>query len=431
MNDVNEIGLMRRVAWKLLPFLGLCYFVAFVDRVNIGIASLTMNAALGLSATAYGMGAGIFFIGYFFFEVPSNLALRKVGARRWIARIMITWGIVTACTSLVHTAWSFYRVRFLLGAAEAGFFPGILFYMTGWFPATYRGRVTGIFMACAAGSSIVAPPISAYLLLLNGTFGLAGWQWLFVVEGAVSIAVGILCLWLLIDRPADAKWLADGERAWLEQRLESERVERAGLGNTTLRDALTNPHVLVLCAVSFGLILGTYSIGFWGPLILKSLGNSIVGVAYISSVISLCGVVAMVAWSRHSDAQRERTWHLVLPIAVACIGFLIAGTSLAHPVIAIVGLCLASAGIGAAAPVFWTFPTSFLTAVAAAGGLAFINSVGNLAGYFGPAIIGVLKDATGGFSGALIVIAACELVTCVIAYFLARAVPRDPGMPAA
>jgi MFS transporter, ACS family, tartrate transporter len=414
----DQMATIRKVAWRLLPFLGLCYFTAFLDRINVGMAALTMNKALGLSATAFGAGAGIFFIGYFVFELPSNMILMKVGARRWIARIAISWGLITVCTAFIRGEWSFLVVRFLLGVAEAGFFPGMLYFLTLWFPAAWRGRATGFFMASASLSSIVGPLVSGYLLQMTGIAGFAGWQWLFIIEGLAAVIVGLFCLRILIERPADAGWLTPAERRGLESALASERQQRAAAGGHTIGAALASPRVWLLSLASFGQIFGLYSMAFWQPLILKGFGDSTLTIAYISSSIALIGVVGMVLWPRHSDRTGERTWHFVAPVLLACCGFILAALSLHNQSLMLLGLCLAGLGIAAGVPIFWTFPTEFLTGAGAAGGFAVINSIGNLAGYFGPQMMGIMRDATGSFEGALLLVAVGPFITACIGLIL-------------
>jgi len=418
-------AVFRKVAWRLLPFLGLCYFTAFLDRVNVGMAALTMNRALGLSATAFGTGAGIFFIGYFFFELPSNIVLVRVGPRRWIARIAISWGLVTVCTAFIRGQWEFLAVRFLLGVAEAGFFPGVLYFLTLWFPSAWRGRAIGIFMASASVSSIVGPLVSGHLLKMDGIAGLDGWRWLFLIEGLAAVIVGVLCLRVLVEKPADASWLAPVERQSLEAALASDRQVRTAVNGHTLLSALRNPRVWLLSLASFGQIFGVYSVVFWQPLILKTFGNSTLDIAYISSAISVIGVIGMVLWPRHSDRTGERNWHFTAPMALACLGFVIAGLSLHSQPVALLGLCLASLGIAAAVPIFWTYPTEFLTGAGAAGGFAVINSIGNLAGYFGPQIVGIMRDLTGGFAGALLLVALGPLITLCVGLYLGAARSRE------
>lgn len=424
-NTELAAAIFRKVAWRLLPFLGLCYFTAFLDRVNVGMAALTMNKALGLSATAFGAGAGIFFIGYFFFELPSNIVLIRVGVRRWIARIAISWGLVTVSTAFIRGEWDFLVVRFLLGVAEAGFFPGMLYFLTLWFPSFWRGRATGIFMASASVSSIIGPLVSGYLLKMDGVAGFAGWQWLFLIEGIAAVVVGALCLRVLIERPADAPWLAVEERQWLDAELASERQVRTAMGGHTILSALRNRRVWLLSLASFGQIFGVYSVAFWQPLILKSLGNTTLTIAYISSAISVVSVIGMVLWPRHSDRTGERNWHFIAPMALACLGFVIAGVSLPSQPLALLGLCLASLGIAAAVPIFWTYPSEFLTGAGAAGGFAVINSIGNLAGYFGPQIVGIIRDTTGGFAGALLLVAVGPFITLCVGLFLGASRSRE------
>ncbi len=317
---------IAKVSRRLVPFLMLCYFVAYLDRVNVGFAALTMNKALGISATAYGFGAGIFFFSYFIFEVPSNLALERFGARKWIARIMLSWGILSGSMALVTGEYSFYLVRVLLGAAEAGFFPGIIFYLTLWFPGTYRARIIGWFMAAIPLSSVLGFPVSGIILNLDGVYGLAGWQWLFIIEAAPALILSGVVFFYLTDRPADAKWLQPDERAWLAQRLSAEAQNKEEIHGLSVRQALTNPKVLALALVYFGAVATNYGIAFWLPQIVKGFGLTNVQTGFVSAIPYIVGTVGMVIWSRRSDEKLERKLHAAIPFLISAIG--IAGSTL-------------------------------------------------------------------------------------------------------
>nr|WP_294550506.1 MFS transporter [uncultured Rhodopila sp.] len=415
--DAIEKRTIAKVARRLVPFLMLCYFVAYLDRVNVGFAALTMNKALGISATAYGFGAGIFFFSYFIFEVPSNLALERFGARVWIARIMLSWGILSGAMALVTGETSFYLVRVLLGAAEAGFFPGIIFYLTLWFPGTYRARIIGWFMAAIPLSSVLGFPVSGIILNLDGGWGLAGWQWLFIIEAAPAIILSAVVFFYLTDRPADAKWLEPDERAWLARRLSAEAQQKEDVHGISVRQALTNPKVLALSLVYFGAVAANYGIAFWLPQIVKGFGLTNVQTGFVSAIPYIVGTVGMVLWSRRSDEKLERKLHAAVPFLIAAVG--IAGSTLVDsPVLKMAALSFGAFGVFAVLPVFWTFPTAFLSGAAAAAGIAVINSVGNLAGFFGPFIMGWLKDVTGNFASGLWAIAACALMGMVIVLLL-------------
>jgi MFS transporter, ACS family, tartrate transporter len=328
--------------------------------------------------------------------------------------------------AFIRSEWDFLVVRFFLGVAEAGFFPGVLYFLTLWFPSFWRGRATGIFMASASVSSIIGPLVSGYLLKMEGIAGFAGWQWLFLIESVAAVVVGAFCLRMLIERPADAPWLAPTERQWLDAALASERQARTAMGGHTILGALRNPRVWLLSLASFGQIFGVYSVAFWQPLILKTFGDATLTIASISSAISVISVIGMVLWPRHSDRTGERNWHFIVPVALACLGFVIAGLSLHSQPFALLGLRLASLGIAAAVPIFWPYPTEFLTCVAgAAGGFAVINSIGNLAGYFGPQIVGIMRDVTGGFATALLRVAIGPFITLCVGLFLAAVRSRE------
>jgi ACS family tartrate transporter-like MFS transporter len=395
-------AVVRKAAARLVPFLALLYFVSFLDRVNVGFAALTMNADIGLTASAYGLGAGIFFIGYFLFEIPSNLILERVGARIWIARIMVTWGLISMATAFVTGPATFVAVRFLLGLAEAGFFPGIILYLTYWFPPAARGRIIGAFMMAIPLSNVVGAPVSTALLDYS-LFGLAGWQTMFLVEGVPAVILGVIVAVRLPDRPAHARWLDPEERDLLARVVHDGQQElRPHAG---LRHGLGDPRVWRLSLIYFGLVVGLYGLGFWAPQIIRSLGdltNRQVGL--VAAIPYLVAAVAMYAWGRHSDATGERRWHVCAAALVGAAGFL-ASALTRDPVLSLVALSAGAVGIYGAVPVFWTLPTAMLTGTAAAGGIALINSVGNLGGYVAPFAIGWLRDATGGYAAGLLVLA--------------------------
>jgi ACS family tartrate transporter-like MFS transporter len=396
--------LARKVAWRLAPLLMACYFVAFLDRVNVGFAALSMNQDLGFDSTIFGTGTGIFFIGYFFLEVPSNLVLEKVGARRWIARIMFTWGLISAAMALVWNEPTFYVARFLLGAAEAGFFPGVVLYLTYWFPAPHRARMVGLFMAAVPISGVIGSPLSGWLLGLDGTLGLHGWQWLFILEGLPSMLLGAVVWRYLTDRPSQAGWLTAAERERLEESLARERAHREAVRHYRLGEALADGRVLALALLYLGLVTGLYGVTFWLPQIVKGFGGlSDLEVGFIVALPTLASAIAMVAWTRHSDRTRERPWHVALPAFVGALG-LIASAGVSDPTLSMIALSVALVGIYAAIATSWTLPTAFLSGTAAAGGLALINSIGNLGGFAGPYFMGWIKAATGEYSLAFLII---------------------------
>jgi D-galactonate transporter len=406
---ILEERTIQRVSMRLVPFLIVCYFVAYLDRVNVGFAALTMNKDLGLSATAFGLGAGVFFFTYFIFEVPSNLFLERFGARKWIARIMLTWGLLSGAMALIGGETSFYVVRMLLGAAEAGFFPGIIFYLTLWFPAAYRARIVGYFMAAIPLSSVIGSPVSGYILGLDGIAGLKGWQWLFILEAAPALILSVVVFFYLTDRPADAKWLDADQRDWLADRLALEERQREEAQSFTVTQALLNPKVLALALVYFAAVTANYGVSFFLPQIIKGFGLSNATTGWLTAIPYAIGVVAMVYWGRHSDRTRERRVHCAGALVVAAIG--IAGCALFDdPTLKVVSISIGAAGIFGCLPVFWTLPTAFLCGAAAAGGIAIVNAIGNLAGFAGPYVMGGLKDATGTYTAGLLTIAVVALI---------------------
>jgi D-galactonate transporter len=415
-----ERNAMRKIAWRLLPFLIVCYFVSYLDRVNVGFAGPAMRAELGLSATAFGTAAGIFFLAYFVFEVPSNLALNRFGARRWIARIMITWGLLSGAQAFVVGETSFNIVRVLLGAAEAGFFPGVIFYLTLWFPSAYRGRIVGWFMFAIPFSSALGSPVSGYLLNMDGIGGLHGWQWMFIIEAIPAILLTFGVLWYLTDRPAEAKWLTQAEKDWLEATLREEERQREAVVRYEWWQTLLNPRVIGYGFVYLGLVSPLYTLGFFQPQIIKALGEvSNVQLGFLNAFPYAVGAVTMVLWGIFSDRLRERKWTTIFAAACATAGLLIAASN-DGLVLKLLGLALASYGIFAALPIFWSLPTAFLSGTAAAAGIAWINSVGNLGGYFGPQIFGIIKDSSGGDYYGLLFMAALPLMSILLILILDR-----------
>jgi len=411
--DTLEQRTMARVSRRLIPFLIVCYFIAYLDRVNVSFAALTMNKDLGLSASAYGFGAGIFFLAYFIFEVPSNLLLAHVGARRWIARIMFTWGIMSGAMAFVSGEISLYVVRFLLGAAEAGFFPGMIFFLTLWFPAAYRARVVGYFMAAIPLSTVIGAPVSSALLGLEGVLGMHGWQWLFILEAVPALLLSVVVLFYLTDKPADAGWLRDDERRWLMDRLATEECQRVAARHYNVLQALLNPHVLALSLVYFGVCGAGYGLGFFLPQIVKAFGLTNLETGFVSAIPYVVGVFSIIWWGHRSDAKLERRFHTGFAIFIAAAGLAVAAF-LNDPWAKMVAFSVAGFGMYAAAPVFWTLPTAFLSGAAGAGGIAIINSIGNLAGFVGPSVMGVIKDKTGSFTDGLLVLAGGAVVAAAI-----------------
>jgi MFS transporter, ACS family, tartrate transporter len=392
-----------KVRRRLVPFLFLLYIFAYLDRINVGFASLQMNEALGFSAAVYGLGAGIFFVSYTVFEIPSNIILARVGARRWIARIMITWGLASAAMMLVHDATSFYTLRFVLGAAEAGFFPGIIFYLTRWGPARERARTVASFMTAVVTAGIVGGPLSGALLSMDGLGGLAGWQWMFLLEGVPATVLGLVVLKVLPESPADANWLTDDEKSALLTRLEQERVPVAGRAHG-VSDALRHPWVWVLALVYFVVPVALYAFGFFLPQILRAaFAGTPLQIGIVSAIPYLAGAAGMVVTSRHSDRTGERRWHIAVGAAVSGAAF-IATAFVAGLGPSLVLLSVAMLGLASMFGPFWSLATSFVHGTGAAAGIALINSVGNIGGFVGPYAIGYLRDATSGFTAGLVAI---------------------------
>jgi D-galactonate transporter len=408
-----ETSTIRAISWRLIPFLVLAYFLAYLDRVNLGFAALTMNAELNFSPTVFAWGAGIFFVGYFLFEVPSNIALEKFGASRWIARIMVSWGIISALMALVSGPLSFYGLRFLLGIAEAGFFPGIILYLTYWFPAEYRARFLAAFAIAVPVSTVIGAPVSGMLLGLDGTLGLKGWQWLFIIEGIPSIILGIVTWFYLTDRPEKAAWLSAEQKAWLSTKLAGELAAKQSAHQMTLGQALSSPRVLKLSVIYFGFVGALYGMQFWLPQIVKAFGFTNAQTGFVTAIPYLFGSIAMVVWAQHSDQTRERVWHVGLPLLL--IAFALAASSVfSSPVLTMMALTVAAVGVFCTFALFWTLPTAWLSGTAAAGAIALINSIGNLAGFGGPYLIGWIKELTGSTSMGLLVLAAMPLIAAVL-----------------
>jgi MFS transporter, ACS family, tartrate transporter len=422
---------MRKVTWKLIPFLCICFMAAFMDRVNVGFAKQQMVVDLGFSTAVYGFGAGVFFIGYFLFEVPSNLIMVKVGARIWIARIMLVWGLVSMCMAFVHSATGFYILRFLLGASEAGFFPGVILYLTYWFPPAYRSRTVALFMTAAVLSNVIGGPLSGLLLELDGVLGIRGWKWLFVSEAFPSIILGIVVFFRLPSGPEQAKWLLEGERDWLVRRLLGDKKQAVGERDPSFLQTLSDPRVLLLCAVYFANVIGGYGLDFFLPTLIKrafpSASSAFVGV--LSAVPPLFAIFAMILHGRSSDRRGERRWHVATALWWAAFGLLLASL----PVPALVGLfalALAVSGRWSTIAPFWGLSTTFLSGSAAAGAIALINAVGNLGGFVGPYMMGWLKDHTGDYIVGLRILAGAMFVGGLLALFVRPNGGRKIQLPA-
>jgi MFS transporter, ACS family, tartrate transporter len=430
--DGIEKRTMDKVAWRLVPFLMLCYFIAYLDRVNVGFAGGPMSKDLGFTAAVFGGAAGIFFIAYFFFEVPSNLALNRFGARKWIARIMFTWGLISGAQAFVTGALSFNIVRLLLGVAEAGFFPGIIFFLTLWFPSAYRARIVGLFMFAIPISTVIGAPISGLVLdHLEGVAGLHGWQWMFVIEALPALLMTAAVWFYLTDRPADAHWLQPDERQWLQNRLDAERRNRESIVHLSWLRALCDPRIIALGFVYMGCNIPQYGLSFFLPQIVKAFGGlSYFETTMVTALPYAVGAIGMILWGRHSDKTGERKFHAVIPLATVVIGLGLAAVT-PDPVVKMVFLCVAGFGFFSVLPVFWTLPTAFLSGTAAAAGIAAVNSIGNLGGYFGPQIFGLLRDRTGSDLAGLGFLAGCALVGIVIVLVLGHNPSLERAAPQA
>jgi len=420
---------MRKVTWNLIPFLCICFMAAFLDRVNVGFAKQQMVVDLGFSTATYGFGAGVFFLGYFLFEVPSNLIMARVGARLWIARIMIVWGLVSASMAFVHSATGFYILRFLLGASEAGFFPGVILYLTYWFPSSYRSRTVALFMTAAVLSNVVGGPLSGLLLELDGALGIRGWKWLFITEALPSIVLGVVVFFRLSPGPEQAPFLASDEQQWLISRLATDKKDAVGHHDASFLQTLADPRVLLLCAVYFANVIGGYGLDFFLPTLIQRAfphaTSALVGV--LSAIPPLFAIGAMMLHGRSSDRRGERRWHVASALWWAALGLLLA--SLPVPaVFALAALALAVSGRWSTIAPFWGLSTTFLSGRAAAGAIALINAVGNLGGFAGPYLMGWLKDQTGDYIVGLRVLAGAMFAGGLLALFV-RA--RSNGSPSA
>jgi ACS family tartrate transporter-like MFS transporter len=410
-----------KISWRLIPLLFLCYIIAYIDRINVGFAGLQLQKAFGVEASRYyeiyGLGSGLFFIGYFLFEVPSNLILHRIGARLWIARIMIVWGIVSSCMMFIKNPTGFYAMRFLLGAAEAGFFPGIILYLTYWFRIQDRARVVALFSSAATLSGFINSPVSGKLLQLDGVKGLAGWQWLFLIEGIPALLAGVLVLWVLPDRPQKARWLSEAEKGRLLTELARDGNRAASATKHSVGDAFTSGRVWLLCAIYFLLNVGGYGFEMWLPQIIRSLSNlGEFRIGLLNGIPYIVATVFMVLIGRNSDRSGERRWHIALSALAGACGF-IASAYAPNVTLSLAALTVAFAGVKGMVGPFWALSTASLSGTAAAAGIAWINSVGNLGGFAGPTVVGYIKKATGSYAGAVtalgcgLVILACLAIT--------------------
>ncbi len=428
-----ESRVTRKLRVRILPFVMLLYFVSFLDRVNVGFAAFSMSDAIGLNAAMFGFGSGVFFLGYVLFQIPSNLILLRVGARVWIARVVIVWGLVSIASAFVVGPYSFYTMRFLLGLAESGFFPGTLLYLSLWFPARHRAAAIAFFMAAAPLSTAIGSPISGALMELPKFWGLMNWQWLYIIEALPAIFLGMLTFKVLTDKPEEAHWLDEEERAWLVGTLEAERVESSRysgskVAKSEVTAALFDPRVLGLALVYSGGSAGLYVLGFWSPLVLKQFGYSPLMIGWLNSAPSFLAVAAMILWARHSDITLERTWHVAIASIVTCVGFAWAGwATAAIPVI--VALTIANIGVNSTKGPVWAMPSMFLTGASAAAGIAMINSMGNFGGFIGPMVVGWLKDRSGSYAGGMYFAAALMALSAVVVVIMSRQAMRATAAP--
>ncbi|KGT95173.1 MFS transporter permease [Erwinia typographi] len=411
----DTAAIYRKITWKLIPFLCLCYLAAYLDRINIGLAKLQMASDLSLSETAFGLGAGLFFVGYILFEVPSNLILQRVGAKIWIARIMITWGLLSTATLLVQTPMQFYIIRFLLGAAEAGFLPGVLFYLTKWFPSWRRSRIIALFMIGLPLSSLIGGPLSGWIMgHFHQVYGMRGWQWLFLLEGIPSVLLGVMTFWLLPNSVESAHWLSTEEKQVVQRDLDNDEGEAKEVKHR-LRDGLLNIRVVMLGGIDFSILLSAYAMGFWMPTFIKNAGTTDIStIGYLTAIPSLAALIGMLAIGSSSDRMRERRWHIIVPFIVgaAAMG---ASTFFSHNVMMTVLLfSVAQAMIIGAVPVFFSLPATFLKGTAAAAGFALACSIANIAGLVSNSVMGIALDLTGSGNGALWFFAACLLFSCLL-----------------
>ncbi|MBI6668636.1 MFS transporter [Pseudomonas syringae] len=423
VGDAEGNHVYRRITLRLIPFIFICYLFNYLDRVNVGFAKLQMLDALSFSETVYGLGAGIFFIGYVLCGLPSNLALNRFGPRRWIGLMMITWGIFSTCLLFVTTPVEFYVLRFLTGMAEAGFFPGIVLYLSRWYPNQRRGRIMALFMSAIPVSGLLGGPFSGWILnhFAAGQGGMAGWQWMFLIQGLPTVALGVLAFVLLCDRVEDARWLTPAQRQRVKTDITNDELSRPVHGKSSVASVLTMPFIWILGFIYFCIQSGVYAINFWLPSIIKNLGFSdALVIGWISAVPYLMAGVFMLLVGRSADLRNERRWHLVVPMLMGATGLIIAANFATLPIVAIIGLTIATMGALTSLPMFWPLPTALLSASVAAGGLALINSIGQMAGFLSPYLVGWIKDQTGSTTLALYSLAALTIVGSLVALRVSR-----------
>jgi MFS transporter, ACS family, tartrate transporter len=422
---VVEAAVMRKVGWRLLPFVGLGYFFNALDRSNVAVAALTMNKRLGFTAAEYGLGAGAFFWSYVLFQIPSNVMLTRLGARRWLSTIMLAWGVCSGATALVTGVGGFVVVRFMLGVAEAGYFAGVTYFMTCWFPGRFRGRAMGVFFAFSSVAVSLGSPMSGTIVGLHGWLGLQGWQWIFVIEAVPSVLLALFGPFILCDRPAEAAWLTTEEIGWLEDALD--REQRAKEGHVIpIWQALRSRRLIMLALAYLTNGFGVYGTVFFVPLIIKDLGFSNLATSWLAAMPAGLGVVGMILFARSSDRTGERVWHVVVAMGLGAAGLVLTGLTIGSVPLELIGLCVAGFGIGADLPIFWNLPTAYLGAATAAAGIAFINSFGNLSGYFAPQLVGLLRDRTGNYGAAMLACGAFMVASAVLVRLAGVRVPAVP-----
>ncbi|WP_240074490.1 MFS transporter [Cupriavidus taiwanensis] len=411
-----------KVFWRIMPFLMLCYVVAYLDRVNVGFAKLQMGQDLAFSETVFGLGAGLFFIGYFLFEVPSNLLMHKIGARIWIARIMITWGIISALFLFVKTPTQFYVMRFLLGLAEAGFYPGVILYLTYWYPANRRAKMIALFMSGIPVAGMFGNPLSGWIMdAFNGTHGMSGWQWMFLLEALPALVIGVVTIFVLRDGIDKAPWLSADEKRVLKRNVEEDQ-QKAGAAagqahGHSLGAVFSDRRVWWMCLIYFCFVTGQYALTFWMPTLVKASGvTGNLKIGLLSAIPFICAIVVMNILGHSADARQERRWHLIVPALMGAVGFAIAASFTNNTTVSIAALSLAAAGVLTCAPLFWSLPTAFLSGIAAASGIAVVNSVGNLAGFVSPYMVGALKDLTHSTQLPMYVLSAILVVGAVLVW---------------
>ncbi len=425
-----EAATMRRVSWRLMPFLILAYLLCYIDRVNVGFASLQMNKAVGIDPKTYGLGAGIFFIGYFILEVPSNLGLERFGARKWIARIMLSWGVISGAFALIGGPTSFLVLRFLLGAAEAGFFPGVILYLTYWFPAVYRAKIVGIFMVAIPVAGLIGSPISGAILGMDGVLGLGGWQWIFILEAVPTLLLGVASFYWLTDRPEHAPWLPPQQQQWLIARLAAEGRRQSKIGHQSVWKVMRNKYVLVMALVYAGAAGASTSLALWLPALVKSFGLTNFQTGLVNAIPFGIAAVWMILWGRNSDRTGERVWHNALPLAWMVVAMVATFWFIKDIWVVIPLMTLIAAGTYASKGPFWALSSEWLGATTAAAGLAQINALGNLSGFFFNYMIGWIKDETGSFPLAIMPIAVVAAIGAISVAMVGRNQPRTVAIPA-